>query len=434
MKQFTSCLNLTVACWVFGTALGVFGCAEQPWVNYNSVTGLAGEGVTELLVCADTTVWVIYQRDCREAPVGRYRPGVGWEVHDSSMGLPDTLDLSQLTLASDGSLWMGVAGVGLAMWDGHWRILTPDDGLISTEVWGIFATAGPDIWVVFEGESSVSRWDGERFVTYGEHDGLAAAPPEEVVESSDETIWIHYGGQPVGIARFSDGSWTVLDTTDGLLRNRVGDLTPDSRGGVWATYASTIVDTADMILNDPVGLNYVKNSNVISFTTESHLASNSVNDVFTSPQGQSWISYEENLGVHRFDDGQWTLFTTRDGLSENSVGSIAVGVDGDVWISHWERTALSRFDGEKWTQATTGALMGSPIYGLAITPGGAVWGTLQVGLGRYEDGKWMLFSSWLGLALNDIRTLQIGPDGTLWLLYGYSYCGDVGVTRSTGGV
>ena len=78
--------------------------------------------------------------------------------------------------------------------------------------------------------------------------------------------------------------------------------------------------------------------------------------------------------------------------------------------------------------------MGSPIYGLAITPGGAVWGTLQVGLGRYEDGKWMLFSSWLGLALNDIRTLQIGPDGTLWLLYGYSYCGDVGVTRSTGGV
>ena len=102
------------------------------------------------------------------APVGLCQwDGKRWRLIDQRSGLPST-DVGALLADREGSLWVGLAGLGLARWLGYseWENWGTPEGLANDSIWSIHRDAAGTIWVGTRtglafargGPESPSRW------------------------------------------------------------------------------------------------------------------------------------------------------------------------------------------------------------------------------------------------------------------------------------
>lgn len=99
-----------------------------------------------------------------------------------------------LTVASDGTVWCGTWGGGLARFDGaKWTNYTVADGLPGNHVFMLFEDDQRRLWIGTN--SGLARYDGKTFTKYGTQDGLFANNVFSAAEGADGNLWIgSYGG------------------------------------------------------------------------------------------------------------------------------------------------------------------------------------------------------------------------------------------------
>src|SRR5581483_4182945 len=108
-----------------------------------------------LLLTRDGQLWVPTLRGLA------HRKTPDWEIIGKSRGLP----MSSVSCAledREGSLWIGLNGMGLVRWLGspHWETWTEDEGLSSENIWGIQRDRDGVLWSV--SDSGVSRLNEKR--------------------------------------------------------------------------------------------------------------------------------------------------------------------------------------------------------------------------------------------------------------------------------
>jgi hypothetical protein len=115
-------------------------------------------------------------------------------------GLPSD-DVRPVFESSDGDLWVGTRGAGLARrTGGAWKIYNEKDGLPSDRVWALHQDASGDVWAGTKG--GLARFHNGRWTSFTHANGLAADLVFAIVSDAAGDMWI---GTVGGLTRYRDG-------------------------------------------------------------------------------------------------------------------------------------------------------------------------------------------------------------------------------------
>ena len=288
----------------------------------------------------------------------------------------ESIMISAMTIAADGSLWAGTMGgaatigTGIYRFDGNiWTHFTDQNGVPFMEVNAIAAAPDNTLWFATSC-CGLSHFDGKNWTTYTTDSGLPSNDIRTLTIAPDGSLWL--GTEDKGVVRFDGKSWqNYTMERDGLWGNTVtqGGVMPDGSllfstntswpylsrfdGQSWSQYAPK---------GGPVDNHF--------YTA----------DIATAPDHSLWFA--TSGGVYRLKDGVWTNYTTQDGLASDQVLQVEATSDGALWFG--TDSGLSRFDGNQWTTFTTqDGLASDWISSLVAGPNGSLWVGTPGGISHY---------------------------------------------------
>ena len=128
-----------------------------------------------------------------------------------------------------GQLWIGTWRGGVSRYDGERFVTyTTEDGLADNTVYALLEDRDGQLWIGTIG--GVSRYDGERFVTYTTKDGLAGNWVECLLEDRTGQLWIGAHG---GVSRWDGFVFQTLLRRDGLINNKIQRIFQDRQDDIW---------------------------------------------------------------------------------------------------------------------------------------------------------------------------------------------------------
>ena len=309
-------------------------------------------------------------------------------------GLPHTQTTS-LWQDSNGYLWIGTFGGGIAKFDGkNFSTLTKEDGLWSNQICSIFEDKEGNLWIGYIG-LGVSKYDGKSFQFFGKESGLEVSYQFQICEGGNGTIWVV--SPKDGAFQFYDSQFHRLSSQEGLADTLVNQVYRDSKGVVW-------------------------------FATSSGLSAEAENGFFTpadsggiSSKGVTWIEPDHNgnlflgteTGVALYDGYDFKEIQPEAKLGR--IRSLLYDHSNRLWIS--ARTGLFMLEGSTLTPfPLMETFNGKRIYSLLEDKEGNIWiATDGNGLYKFNGDLFVHFSEYSGWPKNMITSIDQQPDGAIWL-------------------
>lgn len=171
----------------------------------------------------------------RSSGLQRLSPGAPANAPSERLGVVDGLSSPgswSLDHAADGTLWVAsmAPGVDRILPDGRVQHFDVSDGLGAGRVVSVRVLADGTIWAATA--SGVSRFDGERFETFGVEEGVIHAQTLHLVEGPGQHLWIGTNG---GISIFRGGRFTThIGEAEGLRSPRIWTILPTGDDDGWA--------------------------------------------------------------------------------------------------------------------------------------------------------------------------------------------------------
>lgn len=315
-----------------------------------------------------------------------------------------------------------------------------DHGLPNATVNAVLQSRTGYIWLgTYDG---LARFDGARFVTLGQRDGLGNNGVRALHEDHRGDLWVATNGG--GLARLSAGRFRRWTSADGLPSDIVWSLHGDVRdGSLW-------------IGTNGAGLARLRDGRIERF--DPARSGRAIYALAQQRDGTLWLGAQDD-GLRRLaPDGTWRAFGAADGLPPGLVTGLAVGPDGTLWggtaggglfsiragrlvpLPDWMaplRSAnvtalLADEDGSLWVGTNGTGLarcaagqvtwlsardgLGDVIYALRRDQSGALWiGTNGAGISRLKDGSFTTWTSREGLSRDFAYTAFADRAGRLWV-------------------
>jgi len=265
-----------------------------------------------------------------------------------------------LSQTSNGAVWSGTFGNGLARFDGtNWQAFTIKDGLPGNYIISQTITSqgellftaqkdqhrGDQDWVK---SSHFLRFNGTNWIT---EEGIAF---DRLVTLPDDSIVSVYNEPPIGaqfnsrIGIFDGQSWNDL----GIYPSEwVDAITVAPDGVIWFATRDTIYRYENHIWKEITppwaGIDFPEVSSIavskdgVAWFGFSHRATFDID-----PCGDR-SDFDEEHGIYRYDGKTWTPFTAENGLVDNKICAITLDASGNVWFGSFDK-GVSRFDGHDW--------------------------------------------------------------------------------------
>lgn len=151
------------------------------------VTPPAVTNLTAPIICQmeshDGAVWI-----GTTLGIYRYQGGTLARVAGKDeLTLPDVRAMAE---SSDGSLWFGLSGGGLArLKDGAWKQFRKRDGLNSDFIQALYADADGSLWIG-SSDNGLGRWKHGRFSVIGAEQGLPASVICQIIDDGSGHLWL----------------------------------------------------------------------------------------------------------------------------------------------------------------------------------------------------------------------------------------------------
>jgi ligand-binding sensor domain-containing protein/two-component sensor histidine kinase len=216
---------------------------------------------------------------------------------------------------ADGGLWTAFNASGVS----YLKTNVAEDfgqgqGLLDPNAWTVLVDHRQQVWVG-------TRYGG-LFQFQTNH--FVPAPGAEILgaqifalfEDRSGQLW---AGTQNGLANFDGQKWKLLTTHDGLSENTIRAIAQDADGNFW-------------IGTENQGLDFFKDGKFISYQkSEDSLPGNDISCLYADKDGVLWIGTSGH-GLARFQNGKWTRYSTDTGLASDSINYIIEDDDGNLWI------------------------------------------------------------------------------------------------------
>jgi ligand-binding sensor domain-containing protein/signal transduction histidine kinase len=317
------------------------------------------------------------------------------------------------------------------------RIWQVQQGLPQASIDAIVQTHDGYLWLGTQ--TGLVRFDGARFTTVDDLDGVAVAGMwiTELVEDTHGTLWI--GTNHAGVIKLQHGKATRYHTHNGLPSDTVQCLFADPHENVWVCTPDGLAEiTRDKIkifgVEDGLPSGNVRaacgaaNGTVYVGMDNTHLAtltgtrfelrplaipeSAGVQAMLCARDGALWIGTSD--GLLRVGNGAERRLSIGDGLSDNSVLTLMETEDGAVLAG--TKNGFSRVrGGEVERFRPDDGLSQSTVYSLYEDREGSLWVATKHGLNQFLDGRAVPYTTSEGLPSNHTGPVFQDRRGTIWV-------------------
>ncbi len=319
--------------------------------------------------------------------------GGGWIFSDLAIAtsFSDFVDVSS-SRPNDGN--SGAIGGSRAFDFQSWQ---KEQGLTQRDVRALAQSREGYIWI--GGDDGLTRFDGERFVSFGIAEGIKCGPVSALLEDSRGDLWI--GNNDGGLICWHDNQISRFGKETGLPANSITALAEDPSGQIWA--------------GTKAGLAVRQSGSFNALTGAEQFHGRTISALFKDSKGTMWASVK-GLGVFQYTNNTFIP------PSEDSVGDVLKDADcllvdreGRLWIGAGEDFVLCH-EGNHWHRYRTPPNHArSHVNALAEESDGTIWAGLgPAGLLQFKDGKSILVPAGTGLAGNSVQTLLSDREGRLW--------------------
>ena len=288
-----------------------------------------------------------------------------------------------------------VAGQGLLPFT--FRSWQREQGLPQNSVRALAQTREGYLWIGTD--NGLARFDGVRFVSFGEREGLRCGAVSGILEDRCGALWI--GSVSDGLTRWQDGKFITFKTKDGLPADSITALAEDNDGRLWVGTAA--------------GMGSLLDGRWTTLTNETVLGK-TITGLFEDKKGILWVAVK-GTGVFQFQDGK--LNPVKDGSAERLLRDphcLLVDRHDRLWVGVGDDFVLCR-DGSQWNRYRIPRHLDRPfISTLAESPDGTVWaGSVSEGLFQFNDGKLIAINASSGILDNVVESLLVDREGNLWV-------------------
>lgn len=248
-------------------------------------------------------------------------------------------------------------------------------------------------WVV--GEGQLRQWNGQTWTTnYGDLSWLNASVTAMHETASGKLL---IGTLQRGLFIFDPGTthWSRLDRTHGLPQDWICSLIEDREQNLW-------VGTAG-------GLAVLRQRKVRMQSPPDNWEGRPVHAITQARDGSVWAA-SEGAGIYRLHTNQWTHFT----LENQYAWAVLADSQNQIWAGTWGG-GLFRLEHDAFVAQTNLISPAIPVTALAEFPSGTLWLGTGNGLARMRQGRLEWLASLGGAAAGDVRAIEPGPDGAIWI-------------------
>jgi ligand-binding sensor domain-containing protein len=351
--------------------------------------------------------------------------------------------IGTLSVDSRGRLWIGTLA-GLVCFDGEFVFYDTEDGLAYPAVNAIIEDVEGHLWIAtgwYGMGGGVSRFDGDRFISFGRTEGTPGDDFRSVVVDDDGDVWMTVVeptmSQLQNLVRYDGTAFTIWDAADGLSVD--AHLGLDQAGNIWlgrsrydGTTFGSIVAHAESWRSEAVaqdaagdlwfamwdlGVMQYDDSGIRPFTKIKGLGQSMPRDVLWTEADQLWIAtwFE---GLFRWDrvTDQVDHFGLAEGLTDESIASLYEDRDGRVWIGTWGG-GVNWYDGQAFHSLTQkDGLAGNWVVDIMQDRRGRMlFATLGGGISLYDGQVLQTLGRRDGLSGNMVFSLAEDADGHIWV-------------------
>lgn len=345
-----------------------------------------------------------------ELGIGRPTPS-GWQTIGIDQGLP-TNPTCCLLEDREGSLWVGLAGAGIARRVGNdeWRAWTKAEGLAGNNLQAIHRDRAGILWLATESGLQRLGPDGALSPPLTDREGLAGTKVRAIISGPDGTIWA--GSAPGGVSHLDPHSGRVRVYRLGPSNedNWVSGMMLDVDQRIWVTTLGALFRSTP--LNGPIRFE----RQILPLSSADEV----IAQAFLDSKGRRWFA--GSAGLLLADQKGWKRFTTKDGLLTNRLDSITETPDGTIWIAYGEPVGIVKitYDGTRLHLehfSEKNGLKSDSVAALATDRRGWLWASSNDGVDTFDGRHWRHFGRAQGLLWDDCvgRSLLAEPDGSVWI-------------------
>ena len=311
--------------------------------------------------------------------------------------LPRSMLAISLAETPDGKIWIGTLGDGLS-YLAQGRVSTVSSGLAYRKINCLLPVSAKEMWVGTD--DGLLRWDGTAL-------SRAAMPPLlghvqvlALLRDRDSNIW---AGTTGGLLRINAGGISTLDEKDLRGDGGINALFEDREGNIWVGGAR--------------GVERIRDSAFVTYSAGAGLPSEHSGPIFADAENNIWFAPVEG-GLYRLRAGRAEAIRIA-GLDKDIVYSIT-GRDREIWVGR-QRGGLTRLRYENGTVASetfteANGLAQNSVYAVYQSRDGAVWaGTVNGGVSRFKDGRFVNYTTASGLSSNTVYAIAEGYGNTIWV-------------------
>lgn len=302
------------------------------------------------------------------------------------------------------------------------RSFTTADGLAHDRVRRIVRDSRGFLWFCTAG--GLSRFDGRRFVSYSEQDGLPASTLNDLLENPDGTYWLATNG--AGLVRYdpapasrasvrgTGARFTPFTIGGEPAANRANQLFRDLEGRLWiGTDAGLFIleqeENRPTFRRIPLGI-LLHPDRVLQVWA-----------VAADPGGSLWIGTSAGL-LRRLPDGRVTHHRVRPARTTDHVWALLIDPQGRLWIEHQTgllvletlpATAPGSALGDQGLWYTAAGLPVVWSNALLRASDGRVWVGTDAGVSEIATGGMTSYGSAHGLE-GSVVALAEDSSGNIW--------------------
>ena len=301
----------------------------QTFTNYTTADGLISNFVECIDVDVNDNVWFGTSLGAQ----GFNQSVSSWETYNLTGPLSGmvTENIKEIKLTKNPQivgqeqLWIGTDfGAQVPASDPSWITYDNTNGLGGNQVQSIDEDENGGIWIGTN--QGVSYFDGNSWVSYSFPDLHWSGVNATAFDSNGDKWFASLLG---GVTHFDGTTFTVYDTSNGLLSQNVTALLIDNQDNKWIGTGSGIS---------------VLNSSNTSFTHHTRMyimpppdTLNPVVDIAMDSYGRIWaaiyVGYLAEGGIAYWDGNQWEDFHVSDGLAGPNVRGLAIDSEDNVWVA-----------------------------------------------------------------------------------------------------